>query len=135
MSAGGDLPSWVAAIAGSVAALAGSVAAFASVAVWVRGFPTVDIVITPDDTEGRYPGRFEVRNLGDATAKDVHVRLGSESDSNHVFMEESVAALGRNEQVKILAPLAHGLPGDMAVNVTWRGRRDRRELKVYRIYP
>jgi hypothetical protein len=115
----GDIATWV----GSVAAV---VAAAASVAVWRRGAPEVDWRIRPDSG-------FRVVNVGEKTARQVRVRLGSESNADDVEAEASTAALARGESLKVLNTATSDSADDVAIVVTWRGRFGRTEKWTHRL--
>jgi hypothetical protein len=75
-----------------------------------------------------------VRNVGAATARDVHVRVGSASDETDVDEEERVPSVAHGEVVRILVAPNYGSAKDYAVVVTWRGRFGRRERWTYLVH-
>lgn len=110
----GDAATWV----GSTAAV---VAAVASVAVWWRERGTVTWEF--DRVER---GRSMVRNAGRATARDVHVRIGSASDDTDSDDQTTAARVAPGEVVPVLAFANMASPADFSLIVTWRGTFGRR---------
>lgn len=115
----GDWATWV----GSTAA---TVAAVASVAVWWRGRASVAWKLQQESKHS-----FRAVNVGDATARAVHIRVGSASDPTNVEDEKRAESVTPSESVRISAAPDSDSRDDIAIVITWRGFLQRRETWTY----
>ncbi|AZQ35937.1 hypothetical protein EJ357_22670 [Streptomyces cyaneochromogenes] len=100
----------------------------ASVAVWWRGRASVAWQLQQD---GRSRHGFRAVNIGDATAKSVHVRVGSASDPTNVEDERRAESVSPSESVRIPVATDSDSREDVAVVITWDGRPWGRETWTY----
>lgn len=79
-------------------------------------------------------GRSAVRNAGEATARDVHVRAGSASDESNIEAEARAASLAHGEVIRIVIAPTYGSAKDYAIVVTWKGPFGRRKRWTYQTH-